>query len=206
MTEKTSNQLITEALWDAYAWAEGIENELERRTVLIDLNFFRALPTVDKAVTAHKATLERAGQPVTAYEIALAELGVKEVPGPGSNPRILEYQKIYGLSGDAIPWCSCFMGWCQKEAGIDIKGTTPSARSWMNWGVATEPEIGCVVVLWRGKPDGRQGHVGFLHEISETHVTLLGGNQSDAVSIAKFPISRVLGYRSEVEEVKLGRL
>lgn len=49
-------------------------------------------------------------------------------------------------------------------------------------------------MLDRGK-DPRFGHVGFVVGWNDTHVYLLGGNQSDMVNVTKFPKSSVRGYR-----------
>jgi uncharacterized protein (TIGR02594 family) len=133
------------------------------------------------------------------YEIAQHELGVTEVPGPGDNPRIVEYLKSTTLGSpdnrnDETPWCSAFLNWCMEQAGI--KGTNSAwARSWLNWGrEPTDDEWGegVVVILERG---ANSGHVGFLDDWDDNRVRLLGGNQGDKVGYAWFPDERVLGYR-----------
>ena len=133
----------------------------------------------------------------TWLEIALEELGagVAEVPGPGDNPVIGAYLAEVGLAPeDETPWCSAFAGHCMKAAGR--KGTgSAAARSWLTWGVASEPRLGAVTVLWRDHPGSAHGHVGFLLDHDATGIYLLGGNQGDRVSVARFPIDRVLGYR-----------
>jgi len=63
-------------------------------------------------------------------EIARAEIGTKEMQGKTANPRILEYHqttKLKALS-DEVAWCSAFVNWVLKQAGIE--GTDSSlARS-----------------------------------------------------------------------------
>jgi len=54
-------------------------------------------------------------------------------------------------------------------------------------------EIGCIVVLQRGSPPN--GHVGFFVGAENGRVRLLGGNQSDRVSIASFDGADVIGMR-----------
>jgi hypothetical protein len=39
------------------------------------------------------------------------------------------------------------------------------------------------------------GHVGLFAGLEGTHVLVLGGNQSNGVSVARFPVARVLGVR-----------
>ena len=59
----------------------------------------------------------------------------------------------------------------------------------------TRPVYGCIVVMKRGKNPGA-GHVGFyVASLGDNHIRVLGGNQSDAVTIATFRRSSVLSYR-----------
>jgi uncharacterized protein (TIGR02594 family) len=136
------------------------------------------------------------------FKIAQHELGVTEVPGPGDNPRIVEYLKSTTLGSpdnrnDETPWCSAFANWCMEQAGI--KGTNSAwARSWLNWGREPTDEEwgeGIIVILERG---ANSGHVGFLDDWDDNRVRLLGGNQGDKVGYAWFPMDRVLGYRVPV--------
>ena len=87
--------------------------------------------------------------------IALAEQGVKEYPGDGDNPRIVEYLQSTTLeapmrTNDETAWCSAFVNWCVERAGYE--GTDSAwAKSWLNWGKAIpKPRRGCVVILTRG--------------------------------------------------------
>lgn len=129
--------------------------------------------------------------------IAVAELGVKEYPGNGENPRIVEYLRSTNLSApdsarDETPWCSAFANWCVEKAGFE--GTDSAwARSWLNWGVElNKPQRGCIVVLQR---EVNKGHVGFFLGKTSSGIRLLGGNQGNAVSVATFAKSNLLGYR-----------
>lgn len=131
---------------------------------------------------------------MTAYH----ELGQAEVPGAESNPRIVMYHEAtsLGASDDEVAWCSSFMNWVFGQNGR--KGTnSPAARSWLKWGASCEPQVGAVAVLWRGKPNGWQGHVGIVAEIDHAAQTiwLISGNTKDKVGLDPFPMERVLGYR-----------
>ncbi len=129
-------------------------------------------------------------------EVAKKELGVTEVAGVDHNERILEYQETtsVGTSDDETPWCSSFVNWCMKQAGIAGTGSA-LARSWLPWGHELNvPRLGCVVVFNR-PPDPKQGHVAFFLDTKDTDIEVLGGNQGDAVSIQKYPKARVLSYR-----------
>lgn len=129
--------------------------------------------------------------------IALAEEGIKEFPGNGDNPRIVEYLKSTNLSApfnanDETAWCSAFVNWCVERSGFE--GTDSAwARSWLNWGKKINtPQRGCIVVF---KRDVSSGHVAFYIGETATQIKVLGGNQSNAVDITNYPKSRLLGYR-----------
>src|SRR5262245_35272670 len=131
--------------------------------------------------------------------VAENEVGVHETPGPGDNPRIVEYHSAtsFGARDDEVAWCSYFVNWSMQKAGISGPGSA-DARSWLSWGTSlSEPRKGCVVVLRRGN-NNWQGHVGFCTNDSDPEgpdISVLGGNQGDAVNISHFPKTRVLGYR-----------
>jgi uncharacterized protein (TIGR02594 family) len=135
-------------------------------------------------------------------QIARGEMGTKEFLGSADNPEVVKYLKsvdnisISAQRNDETAWCSAFVNWCLEQTGK--KGTkNAAARSWLKWGnELTTPEQGCIVVLWRGSPDGWMGHVGFFVRETSNYVYLLGGNQNDHVNISKYPKERILGYRN----------
>jgi len=127
--------------------------------------------------------------------IAFEEIGVAEVPGPGTNPRIAEYLKSVGLpSVDAIPHCAAFVNWCLGQVGIP--GTRSGmARSFLSWGYGLDkPQLGCIVVLQRGL-GSVTGHTGFYLDESRGFLRILGANQGDRVGVNDFSDRRLLGYR-----------
>lgn len=130
--------------------------------------------------------------------VALGELGVREVMGPGDSPRVLEYLASTDLdraaaADDETPWCSAFVNWCVEK--VAMAGTnSAAARSWLGWGrTLYVPRRGVITVLKRGEG---HGHVGFFVSRSTDGVTLLGGNQDNRVCVATYDITRVLGYRA----------
>jgi uncharacterized protein (TIGR02594 family) len=132
------------------------------------------------------------------FDIALSELGVSEIAGPGDNPRIVEYLRSTNLaapfaSHDETAWCSAFVNFCVERSGY--AGTdSAAARSWLNWGRATDrPVVGCVTVFSRGNPPS--GHVAFFVSKTDQKIRVLGGNQGNSVSYAEYPKERLLGYR-----------
>jgi len=133
-------------------------------------------------------------------KIAAGEIGVKEIPGTGDNPRILEYQEMTGLNfeNEDVAWCGIFANWCALQAGLP-RSDTAVARDWLNVGRKTsKPRPGDVVVMWRHhKTESWKGHVGFFAGFSHdgSNVFVLGGNQDDEVNIQPYDIDRVLDYR-----------
>jgi len=135
----------------------------------------------------------------TWYQIARKELdkGVKEVAGPKSNARILEYHHscTSSIISDEVAWCAAFVGWCLREAGVKSTGSS-SARSYMDYGIKLEtPKVGCIVVFSRPPKPG-QGHVAFyVGKDVNGDLIVLGGNQGNRVSTSTYPSSRLLSHR-----------
>ena len=138
-------------------------------------------------------------------EIARAELGVHETPGTSATQRVVEYHKATTLpaklaTSDEVSWCSSFVCWVFEprigETRFGFVSTRSAmARSWCTWGAAvTEPVIGAVVVFPRGM-DPRQGHVGLVAGFDATTIQVLGGNQSNSVSIKPFLRRDALTFR-----------
>lgn len=143
-------------------------------------------------------------------EAAGRYLGTEEWPGARHNPVIIGFFEAAGHSeihDDETSWCAAFVGAICAELGLPNTGRL-NARSYLQWGfrVSQSDAIpGDVVVLWRGSPDGWQGHVGFLVRFDGDRVVMRGGNQGDAVSDAAFPISRVLAFRRAAPDAGDGR-
>lgn len=139
--------------------------------------------------------------------LARAELGVKEFPGSADNPRIIKYWNDAGMANvadgqDEVPWCAAFVGAMLARSSLSHSGKA-NARSYEKWGRRlNSPVLGCVVVFSR-PPKAWQGHVGFYvgQNTARRVITVIGGNQSDSVSVASFPHERVLGYRWPSSEV-----
>lgn len=129
--------------------------------------------------------------------VAFNERGVKRYPTGKTNPRIAEYNDCTQLAGydDKIAWCSSFMNWCMKQAGIRGTGSA-LARSWLTWGQPLEvPRHGCIAVLTADDEVHWKGHVGFFLRLDANDVYLFGGNQLEEVRELAYPLNRVLAYR-----------
>jgi uncharacterized protein (TIGR02594 family) len=124
-------------------------------------------------------------------------LGQFEKSGSQANPNIAALFADAGhpsITSDETAWCAAFVGAALKRAGLTPSGSL-LARSYLAWGQPlAQPVPGAIAVLSRG-PDPAAGHVGFLLAQTSSSIILLGGNQSDGVTVAAFPKSRLLGLR-----------
>ncbi len=133
------------------------------------------------------------------YREALRLVGTKEIEGPASNPGILDMADRLDLAyeDDDIPWCGLFAGHCVGASLPDevLPTVVLRARAWEAFGVATTPQLGAVMVFWRGSPTSGLGHVGFYFAEDEASYHILGGNQSNMVNVARLRKDRLLCAR-----------
>jgi len=137
---------------------------------------------------------------------AYEEVGTKEVPGSGDNPRIVEYHKfstrddLIGMA-DSVPWCASFICWVLEKVGL--KSTNSKrARSFEDLGehVSIEDFLpGDILVFYRNGLASGQGHVTIGLKITKScfgdKAYCLGGNQSDAVNVTKYPLNKLTAIR-----------
>jgi uncharacterized protein (TIGR02594 family) len=126
------------------------------------------------------------------------EIGTTEIPGPRTAERIRQYLATVELPAtaaaeDETPWCAAFVNWTLARCGR--AGTNSAlARSFQRWGDPGKALVpGAIVVIARGKP--WQGHVGFYAGNAGEDVLLVGGNQSDSVSVARFTRAQIVDIR-----------
>lgn len=135
--------------------------------------------------------------------LAWAELGQRETAGSESNARIAEYFHRVGhadLADDSVAWCAAFTGACLERAGLSSTRSL-RARSYLDWGHAVgEAAYGAIAVLSRGS-DPALGHVGFVVGSTEREIILLGGNQSNAVTVGAFDRRRLLALRMPTTQI-----
>ncbi|MBP0439570.1 TIGR02594 family protein [Tianweitania sediminis] len=125
--------------------------------------------------------------------------GTKEVAGKGNNRIIMDWAENLdqGYTGDDVAWCGLFVAHCMKiGAPLDPQSFNRlGAREWLKFGRAVDPQRGAILVFWRGSKNGWQGHVGFYAGEDAHAYHVLGGNQSDAVTVARIAKNRLLGAR-----------
>jgi uncharacterized protein (TIGR02594 family) len=134
--------------------------------------------------------------PWLAWWIVEYSKNVKEIPGTGHNDRILHYHSYTKLkvTADEIPWCSAAMCCCFEELGIGSPKSA-AARSWLGFGLRLkEFKLGAICVFERGDPNSISGHVAVALAEDDKIITVIGGNQSNAITITKFPKSKLIAY------------
>ena len=129
--------------------------------------------------------------------------GTKEKPGPGDNEVILEWAhelELPDYTHDEIPWCGLFMAIVAYRANLDRRPERNpprlylSALQWASFGVSVPKGAAALgdVLVFKRKGGGHVGlYVG--HDTSAFHV--LGGNQSDRVSITRLSRNRLVAVR-----------
>lgn len=126
------------------------------------------------------------GYPQNLIKSGLRFDGVQEkLPDGSSNPVVLNFihsvNNKKNITNTDLPWCSCFMNYNTKESGI--AGTDNAmALSWRKWGTPIPgPVVGSITTIPIG--DQGSGHVNVVVGIVGNKLALLGGNQSDQVSV-----------------------
>lgn len=129
---------------------------------------------------------------------ALEYHGVKEIPGREANPLILEWIRVLipWARDDSLSWCAIFLFHVASKTGLETPPASeaPAAAAWRKAGspvLQHRMTQGDIVILYRGSRRSWRRHVGILVSRSRDHVWLCGGNQSNAVNIRRFPISRI---------------
>lgn len=143
---------------------------------------------------------------ITAYDLAQRFIGIHETPGVASNPLVVAMLRLDDdwPQDDSVPWCSAFANYIAWLLRLP-RSKSLRARSWLGVGTPVKPEDAApgfdVVILNRGTglldPTVLHGpgHVGFFAGWDLARILILGGNQSNAVNVAAFDATQVLGVR-----------
>lgn len=147
------------------------------------------------------------GLNITALSLAERFIGIKEAPGAADNPVVLAMLQLDApwVRADEVHWCSAFANYVCWLLNLP-RSKSLAARSWLTVGTPIsiyEARPGFDVVVFSrgsGPQPGPQvldapGHVAFFAARSPGLVRVVGGNQSDAVTIAAYSADRVLGAR-----------
>lgn len=144
-----------------------------------------------------------AGKVRQLLELALAELGVKEVPdGSNGGLRVDVYTDKWRK-----PWCAMWVSWCLRQAtggpAFPPHRGIASAVRIRDWGLAKgryragQPASGDIFVMIKPGADGvdsGHGHVGFVVAVEPTRILGISGNDGNAVRVRWRNRSTIAGY------------
>lgn len=133
-------------------------------------------------------------------DIASQLLGAGEVP---DRAMIQDYLHNGGVNLDPVEtaWCAAFVNATLGQAGMEGTGSN-MARSFLDWGQPVDsPQRGDLAIFSRGDPNGPYGHVGFFESVNpDGSFNILGGNQGNSVSLARYAPNALLGFRRAEDE------
>lgn len=130
--------------------------------------------------------------------LARADIGIAEISGPEANPKIMQYYKAAHADwakNDNVPWCGAACAAWVSGAGHAVPAEAARARAWLEWGEPCDPPKPGAIAVFRRGTDPTLGHVALFLGESGDRITVLGGNQGDAVSITTYPKAMLLGTR-----------
>ena len=117
-----------------------------------------------------------------------------------------ELREYTGVDPVRTEWCAAFVNAVLEESKIESNNTHAyplTARAFLDWGrkiSKDDIQPGDIVVFPRGN-QGWQGHVGFYLKTEVIngveYYLILGGNQSNKVSIVTYRSNRALGIRRQ---------
>lgn len=136
---------------------------------------------------------------------ALKLYGTKEFFGTNHNQVILDWAKVVGIpelvKNDEQAWCGLFMAYVaiRGQKHVPMKSyDILRALKWTAFGTqVTEAMLGDVLVFKR--PGG--GHVGMYIGEDDRYYHVLGGNQSNMVSITLLEKTRLLAIRRPIYSI-----
>lgn len=129
-------------------------------------------------------------------EQAWALNGQSEVTGEAANPEILALFREAGhaeIMSDEVPWCAAALTVVLKRAGMPapVGFAALRAKTFEAWGSPCDLRVGAIAVLKMS----RGYHCGLVAGWTDTHVMVLGGNQSDAFNTTPFRRAHLVATR-----------
>lgn len=123
-------------------------------------------------------------------------LGINEIKGKMNNATIMSWAKDVGVqkdyTSDEVAWCGLYVAKVVQKAGFEPVEDPLWALNWKKFGTKqTIAMLGDVLVFTRENG----GHVGFYVAEDDNYFHVLGGNQSDSVSITRIAKNRCVGIR-----------
>ncbi len=112
--------------------------------------------------------------------------------------------KVLGIvyNADSVPWCGLAVAHWLEQRGFTPPPIAIRAMAWATWGRDLGKDQlyqGSIVVFKRSGG----GHVGLCSGYTDTHVYVLGGNQSDAVTETFIARRRLVAQRWPASSVQV---
>lgn len=121
---------------------------------------------------------------------------IKEVAGNLHSPRILKYHSFTSLkaTSDEVPWCSAAMCACMEE--LEIPSTKSAAAiSWADWGAPIKDFTFGAIAVFKREGHKTSAHVAIALKENQDSIMIIGGNQSNAITIQAMPKNKLICYR-----------
>jgi len=144
---------------------------------------------------------------ISAFQVAQRFVGTHEIAGAMSNPLIVAMLRLDTSwpDSDDVAWCSAFVNFVCWLLRLP-RSKSLRARSWLMVGIPIGIDDARadsdIVILKRGAgqqpgPDviAAPGHVCFYAGHDDESISVLAGNQSNAVNVARFPRTQILSVR-----------
>lgn len=142
-----------------------------------------------------KATAAQLKKPqIPWFDELMRRKGLHEVKNKAELSKFLKSDGAFLGDPAKFPWCgdavqTIFAITLPREPMV----TNPYwAANWDKFGIKCEPTLGCVLRFSR---PGGGGHVGLYAGEDKTHYFVLGGNQSNSISVARIAKSRLKSSR-----------
>jgi hypothetical protein len=139
--------------------------------------------------------------------VAVAELNANAREIGGNNRGTFVRKYLNGLVEEGNPWCAGFVSWCFSQSGSmpfnysvgarNIRSQLATKNMTYDDAVQTPPEPGDLVIWWRGSPSGWQGHIGFVHHLTQGRLYTIEGNRTSHVQGFSYPVTslaQLLGF------------
>ena len=120
-----------------------------------------------------------------------------------------QLQELTGIDPVRVEWCAAFVNSVLEESGIESNNSHKyplTARAFLDWGKTVPKDSiqpGDIVIFPRGN-SAWQGHVGFYIKTQiingKEYYWILGGNQSNKVSVVLYSARSALGIRRNLDK------
>lgn len=119
-------------------------------------------------------------------DIAVNEIGVREVTGNNDGQRVEEYLAYTGL-GKGYAWCAAFVSWCYGQAGLSVPRNTwspalfPMSRRYTGQQVRAGGVRPADLFGIYSLGLSRINHVGIVRKLEDKYILTVEGNVEDQV-------------------------